>query len=321
MTASGSAQLLFVHGIGGPRDAGRERRTWLEALADGARRAGHSDAVSALTQGWAADVRFADYSGLFLDRGAQGDTFGPSPGEDDAFLSRLVAELTEELAHQARERQDPDLMRVVEDARQQLSDQQTQGFGEPLRILAGVLTTLLQIPGLRRAAQWASGHTLLGQLSQVGRYLGRGEPDGDGRCLDARVRERVLQGLDPGRPLVVVAHSLGTVVAFEALHHYSGPVRLLITLGSPLATATAVLPRIHPRPPRTPEPVERWLNFWDRDDIVVCRPRIKDWMLPNRAGVLPLSDRVDSDGIWVHTATKYLRQSSVAGIVVEALNR
>ncbi|MGV9455102.1 hypothetical protein [Streptomyces sp. NPDC003635] len=321
MTASGSAQLLFVHGIGGSRDAVRERRAWLESLADGARRAGHSDAVSGLTQGWLADVRFADYSDLFLDQGAQGDAFGPSSGKDEAFLSRLVAELTEELAHQAQERRDPDLRRVVEDARQRLSDEQTQGFGESVRVLAGVLTTLLQIPGLRRAAQWASGRSLLGQLSQVGRYLGRGEPDGDGRCLDARVRERVLTGLDPGRPLVVVAHSLGTVVAFEALHRYSGPVRLLITLGSPLATATAVLHRIHPRPPRTPESIERWLNFWDRDDIVVCRPRIQNWMLPNRAGVLPLSDRVDSDGIWVHTATKYLRQTSVAGLVVEALKR
>ncbi|WAZ24953.1 hypothetical protein STRCI_006410 [Streptomyces cinnabarinus] len=320
MTASGSAQLLFVHGIGGLRDADRERRAWLDSLADGARRAGHSDAVSRLTQGWPADVRFADYSDLFLDRGAQGDTFGPSQN-DEAFLSRLVAELTEELAHQALERQAPDLLRMVENARQQLSDEQTQGIGEPLRILAGVLTTLLQIPGLRRAAQWASGRSLLGQLSQVGRYLGRGEPDGGGRCLDTRVRDRVLRGLDPGRPLVVVAHSLGTVVAFEALQHYSGPVRLLITLGSPLATATAVLHRIHPRPPRTPEPVERWLNFWDRDDIVVCRPRIQDWMLPNRAGVLPDSHRVDSDGIWVHTATKYLRQTAVAGPVVEALKR
>jgi hypothetical protein len=42
-------------------------------------------------------------------------------------------------------------------------------------------------------------------------------------------------------------------------------------------------------------------------------------MLPNGAGVLPVTDRADSDGVWVHTATKYLRQPAVAGPVVEAL--
>ncbi|WP_230396075.1 alpha/beta fold hydrolase [Streptomyces blattellae] len=317
-----------MHGIGALRNAEQERRTWLESLACGARRAGHSDSVSGLTRGWLADVRFADYSDLFLDRERQGDAVGASLDADEAFLLNLVEKLIDELAHQARERNDPLMLQVVEDARQQLPEptgggatDQRQGVGEPVRLLAGVLTTLLQIPGLRRAAQWASGRSLLGQLAQVGRYLGRGEPDAAGRPLDARVRERVLRGMEPGRPLVVVAHSLGTVVAFEALQRYAGPVRLLVTLGSPLATATAVLQRVRPRPARTPEPVERWLNFWDRDDIVVCRPRVRRWMLPNRAGVLPVTDRVDSDGIWVHTATKYLRQPALAGPVVEALKR
>ncbi|MFI7412168.1 hypothetical protein ACIBU0_26200 [Streptomyces sp. NPDC049627] len=249
--------------------------------------------------------------------------------EQQALLLPFVRELTEELFHQARDRGDARTLRVIEDARQQLSgaadevaaSPQTQGIGEPVRLLASVLTTLLQIPGLRRAAQWASGQSLLGHLGQVGRYLGRGETDGEGRPLDVRVRERVLRCADPGRPLVVVAHSLGTVVAFEALHHHPGPVALLVTLGSPLATAAAVRQRVRPRPAHTPEPVERWLNFWDRDDIVVCRPRLAPWMLPNGSGVVPVTDRVDSDGIWVHTATKYLRQPAVAGPVVEALKR
>src|SRR5690606_25891981 len=100
------------------------------------------------------------------------------------------------------------------------------------------------------------------------------------------VRQRLLQHTDPRRPLVVVAHSLGTVVSFEALHEYTGPVALLVTLGSPLATGAAVLQRIRPAPPRTPEVVTRWLNFWDRDDIVVARPRLRQWLLPNSSGVV-----------------------------------
>ncbi|MFF3330547.1 hypothetical protein ACFYWX_13460 [Streptomyces sp. NPDC002888] len=315
-----------MHGIGGLRDTERERREWLEALAEGARKAGHSDAVSGLTQGWLAETRFADYSDLFTDadaQGAQAETLEDQ--EDAAFMEKFVEALLDQLAREAEERGDRQALAAIEDARAQLpgfaDDDEEQGILEPFRVLGWALTSVLQIPGLRASAQWASGLPLLWHLAQVGRYLGRHDAEGDGRTLDARIRERVLHGTDPERPLVVVSHSLGTVVAFEALRGYGGRVPLLMTLGSPLATGAAVLHRLVPQPPRTPDRVERWLNFWDRDDIVVGRPRIEKWMLPNATGVLPVTDRVDSDGLWVHTATKYLRQPAVAGPLVEALKK
>jgi hypothetical protein len=271
-----------------------------------------------------AETRFADYSDLFVDADAQGSQAPTVDDQDDAvFLERFVEALVDELATQVGERGDERASAVIADARAQLlrGAGETQGLLAPARVLGRVLTTLLQMPGLRGCAQWASGLPLLGHLAQVGRYLRRQELDGAGRTLDARIRERVLQGTDPDRPLIVVSHSLGTVVAFEALRDRSGPVPLLMTLGSPMATAAAVLHRLLPQPPRAPHVVERWLNFWDRDDIVVGRPRIENWMLPNASGVLPLTDRVDCDGVWVHTATKYLRQPAVAGPLVEALKK
>ncbi|OKJ85695.1 hypothetical protein [Streptomyces sp. CB02400] len=323
MSDSARRQLVFVHGIGGVRDAVQERREWLEALAEGARKAGHADSVSGLTQGWLAEARFADYSDLFMVRDTQGSDTGGHDDEQVAFLDSLVRDVIDELGLQAQEQEDKRALRAIEAARNQLpdGDGEWQGLGEPVRVLGRVLTTLLQVPGLRRAAQWASGRTLLGQLAQVGRYLDRGGADGSGQRLDVRIRERVLHGVDLERPLVVVAHSLGSVVAFEALHDYAGSVQLLVTLGSPLATGAAVLQRVRPQPARTPEPVGRWLNFWDRDDIVVARPRVQQWMLPSSSGVVPVTDRVDSDGVWVHTATKYLRQPAVAGPIVEALKQ
>ncbi|MBE9498027.1 hypothetical protein IHE61_02325 [Streptomyces sp. GKU 257-1] len=323
MSSSGRTQLLFVHGIGGLRDAERERRTWLEALADGARKAGHADAVSGLTQGWLSEARFVDYSDLFSDREAQGGAENDIPGEQVEFLEALVRDAVDEIAREAQREADRQTLRVADDARDQLqrTGGQSQGLLGPVRVLANALTTILQAPGLRRAAQWANGWSLLGHLAQVSRYLNRAECDSRGRTLDARIRERLLRQTDPGRPLVVVAHSLGTVVSFEALHEYTGSVKLLVTLGSPLATGAAVRQRIRPVPARTPEVVARWLNFWDRDDIVVARPRLQQWMLPNTSRVVPTTDRVDSDGIWVHTATKYLRQPAVAGPIAEVLKR
>jgi pimeloyl-ACP methyl ester carboxylesterase len=118
---------------------------------------------------------------------------------------------------------------------------------------------------------------------------------------------------------VVVAHSLGTVVSFETLHEHPGEVSLWVTLGSPLAMRSVVWPKLRPAPPATPPQVRRWLNYWDRDDVVAARPILEKSFLPNTAGVLPDSDRVDSDGVWVHAAVKYLAKADVAGPIMEAL--
>ncbi|WP_231406194.1 hypothetical protein [Streptomyces sp. MC1] len=74
-----------------------------------------------------------------------------------------------------------------------------------------------------------------------------------------------------------------------------------------------------PRPACCPENVSSWLNFWDRDDIVVGRPRLAEWIRPSRSGVKAVTERVASSGLWTHTATKYLEHGIVARPVIEAL--
>ena len=86
-------------------------------------------------------------------------------------------------------------------------------------------------------------------------------------------RERVVATVRRHRPKVVLAHSLGSVVAYEAL--WCCPdveVDLLVTLGSPLALPHAVFHRLEPstgggrgvRPPG----VVRWVNIADPGDLV-----------------------------------------------------
>jgi pimeloyl-ACP methyl ester carboxylesterase len=313
-------RLVFVHGIGGPRDAGAELQEWLRALAHGARAAGHGGSVSGLTGGWAADARFAYYGDLFRtseSQGAGGAVGTPGGRDDEELVVRLLLEAVDgRLA-------DPDVApheaRVLAHARAQLVPPGgAQGLGAPGRHAANALTTLLALPGLRSAGGWLSGRATIGVLGQVARYLNRGEPEG-GVTLDARIRGRVAECLDDDGPTVVVAHSLGTVVALETLHAHRGEVPLLITLGSPLGTRTAVLPRVRPQPVSAPACVGRWLNFWDRDDIVAARPRLEEFVRANASSVRPVSGRVDSDGAWVHPAARYLAQAAVAGPLVEAL--
>jgi hypothetical protein len=108
---------------------------------------------------------------------------------------------------------------------------------------------------------------------EVARYLAA-----DDAPARAQAREHVAATIADRRARVVIAHSLGTVVAYEALHaHPDLRVDLLVTLGSPLALPGAVFDRLHPRPcsgiGRRPENVRRWVNISDYGDpIAILRP-------------------------------------------------
>ena len=67
-------------------------------------------------------------------------------------------------------------------------------------------------------------------------------------------------------PVVCIAHSLGTVVAYHILNNLSdGRVPQLVTLGSPLGLDIC---RRALAPIRHPKTVERWFNARDRRDVV-----------------------------------------------------
>ena len=87
------------------------------------------------------------------------------------------------------------------------------------------------------------------------------------------IEEGVRQALVPGVPTVVVAHSLGTVVAYNLLRREGKEqgwiVPLLVTVGSPLGV-TAIKAAL--RPIRHPACVAHWYNAMDRRDVVALYP-------------------------------------------------
>ncbi len=143
-------------------------------------------------------------------------------------------------------------------------------LGAPPAVAQGRLTR-----PIRQAADWVSGQypkmtraVVAAVFWEVARYLRT--PDGEQRTA---VREEVARVIAERRPQIVVAHSLGTVVAYEALWaHRELTVDLLITLGSPLALDGAVFPRLQPRPVdgcgARPPGVRRWVNIADVGDPV-----------------------------------------------------
>jgi hypothetical protein len=329
-------RLVFVHGIGGPRRVDHERDRWTRALAEGADRAGHTAFAAELLDGKPVETVFCYYRDHFDRPQAQGGAGVPLDEAEARILVDLLTELVD--AHlvatntTAGSTTDPttdptagptadaaELSRPLIRARAQLQPAgAAQGAGDLLRRAINAATTLLSVAPLRRAGQWGSGKLLIADLAQVARYLARGESDAQGQTLDARIRAHLRAALGEG-PAIVIAHSLGSVVALETLHEHTGPVPLFVTLGSPIAMRGVVWPRLVPQPPRTPEIVGRWLNFWDRDDIIVARPGLGTGVAPNAQGVRPENTRIDSDGIWVHTATKYLAKPDLAGPVAAAV--
>ena len=89
----------------------------------------------------------------------------------------------------------------------------------------------------------------------------------------ARVIDQGLVGAMPPEEAVVVAHSLGTIVAYNVLrrggHGNGWQVPLLVTAGSPLGVR-AISRRL--RPISRPQSVRSWFNAYDPQDIVSLHP-------------------------------------------------
>jgi pimeloyl-ACP methyl ester carboxylesterase len=142
---------------------------------------------------------------------------------------------------------------------------------------------------------------------EVVRYLA-----GDDAPARTQAREHVAATIAERRARVVIAHSLGTIVTYEALHaHPDLKVDLLITLGSPLALPGAVFPRLHPRPSggtgQRPANVGRWVNISDYGDpIAILRP-FKSYFPDVNL------DLTESVGLFdFHRAARYLASASLA---------
>ncbi|SEC06362.1 hypothetical protein [Streptomyces sp. TLI_105] len=134
-------------------------------------------------------------------------------------------------------------------------------------------------------------------LGQVAAYL-----------EDERVREgaieAVLSQVTPDTK-AVLAHSLGTVVAYEALHRLDGPLPLLVTFGSPLGLRSILKGRLRPLPMRSPAHLKRWVNVADGDDFIVATLRLRR-LLPEDDAVLERTRRVRNRNFDPHGATEYL---------------
>lgn len=125
--------------------------------------------------------------------------------------------------------------------------------------VSGALVAMSRSRFLSRVAE----QLFIGDLKQVSAYF-----------KDQSVRQWAREAVErrlAADTRVVVGHSLGSVVAYEALcAHTEWPVAALVTLGSPLGLPNLIFDRLRPKPGGWPGAVKAWTNVVDAGDVVAA---------------------------------------------------
>ena len=291
--APDDATVVYVHGAGNKPPAGQ------------------------LKLGWDRDLFGRDMGGRTV-MAYYADLLHDRPGaiaEDSCSrgaLAGLIADADAGQGSAARAAATQDLLRGLTPRGRHLALRLAMAMSTQVNLRAPgpeeMVTGVLPLPaGLRRLL--------------LRRLLKRLIPDADAYFFtEARepIRQRLREALDavPG-PLVVVAHSLGTVVAYDVLSEprlTARPVRLLVTLGCPLGYTE--VQDVVTKPLRVPAEVQRWANFADPLDVIALDTGLAD----DFAGLGRIVDtRVDNSSANNHAPCGYLSTSAVRAVVTAAL--
>lgn len=285
------ARVVCVHGIGQQaRGEASLLKVWWPALADGLRRAGADGLVAE------SDVAMGFYGDLFRPQGtmlAAGDPPYTASDVGEGFERELLAEWWKAAA-----RTDAGVVSPV--------------AGDTLAGTPSLVQSALRALSGSRFFAGLALRVLVADLKQVRGYLLDDQ-------IRAAVRGRVAEAIGADTR-VVVAHSLGSVVAYEALCVLPGHgVRALVTLGSPLGIRNLVFDQLRP-PPTGSGTAARgvwptggaelvWTNLADAGDVVAL---VKD--------LRPVfGERVRSavvyNGAHAHDASAYLTDALCGGAV------
>lgn len=308
------ATIVLVHGIDQQQEtADSLEREWLPALAGGVRLAGFPAIADRLWRGSsgpsAIETRMAFFAQRFLRPDVQGDDPGELTVDEQAFAEQLAEEWLMRAASQAshlatRQAASRELAYV----REQVGDEE-QGIGAILRsAINGVARVKWFAPyGMAFAERFVNR-----ALAQVTSYLSNEEVRGD--AIQA-VKELINE-----ETRIVIGHSLGSVVAYEAIHQIGHSLPLLITIGSPLGLETIIYPRLRPQPPGFPRAVQRWVNVADRDDFIAAAPDLGPMFSAGipAAAVFESGYTVDN-GALPHSAKFYLAKVEIGKPIGEVL--
>jgi hypothetical protein len=281
--------IVYVHGAGNKPPPEELKRAWDQDLFGGEMgertiMAHYADLLHARPGAIGADACGLDEAVAAMVAEAAAAEASGEPAPDDDLLAGLT----------------PEGRRLALDLSMSMV---AEAAGQPVPV-----EELLPLPpSLRRL--------LLRQL------LARLIPDADAYFFAGRkepIRQRLRRALDAAAgPMVVISHSLGTVIAYDVLREprfAARSVPLLVTLGSPLGYAE--IQDVVTRPLQLPAPVRLWANFADPFDVVALDSSLADDF---QGGPRIVDARVDNPSPNNHAACGYLGAARVRTTVAAAL--
>ncbi len=293
--AAAVARVVAVHGMGqqarGPETL---RSRWLPALQDGLIAAG------AGPLGSADELAVAFFGDLFRPSAVAG---GSTALEDDSALDEEDPAVEEELLPlwraAAAELGAPEPPETAAE----------EPPGSTSKISArSLLPTAMRVLLSSRFFSGMTERMLIGDLRQMHGYLT--DP-----AIRHAARERLAAAMRP-ETRVIVAHSLGSVVAYETLcAHPEWEVPMLVTLGSPLGLSF-VFDRLQPQPVNGlgswPGSTRQWINVADNGDLMAVK---------RLAGLFagPVTDLITNNGAQAHDVTTYLSSAATGRAIAAGL--
>jgi hypothetical protein len=138
------------------------------------------------------------------------------------------------------------------------------------------------------------------------------------RCAAQERVEGIVEAAAANRPVVIVAYSLGALVAYESLR--SAPASLLrnvrlVTIGSPMGVPLLRDVLLDGARPRLPDGISSWVNVYDPDDALSARLRLSGDTARFRDRATTLRNEANP-----HEVSHYLRDRATADAVRQALH-
>ncbi|MEO1138460.1 MAG: hypothetical protein AAFW87_03290 [Pseudomonadota bacterium] len=292
-------RLAFVHGINNEKYSADDiREMWWAAIEEGWTDIGLTPRPRPhIDVGYYANILADAVNGRGSQAVAQGGTV-TTRAEGRAFLDAYLeaAGITEAEVRQALREDGIEQPEVVEQGR----------FQEMLVGVAGTVEKLLI----------GRGHWIASKfLTQATHYI---EDPGLAAQIGLVVRKALFDGHDDR--VVLVSHSLGTVVSYKML---AGDAKLktrevpsFLTLGSPLGIGmmNAILP---PRGQIPSPPIGEWTNAYRRDDFVAL-DRPLDPTTIGYGGITNVTEGLLEEAD-THSIRAYLRSPPIAARIYAAL--
>ncbi len=134
--------------------------------------------------------------------------------------------------------------------------------------------------------------------------------------IRAQVLARILREVPQSGRLVIVAHSLGSVIAADLLRRLPAQVQVtgMVTIGSPLASGAFEVEALRDALKEPPTNLQWWVNFWNQLDPVAGYRGVSSvfpWMID-----FPVSSGLHTR---VHAATDYFADAQVVEAIGYAL--